>query len=183
LPLKALADGRASFFFESACRVGHLDTVKWLVHTFGLLDHDAECDFGHGFANACSSGRLDVAKWMARSLNVKVCDAAYNEDWDVCSAAEYGGLNMVRWLVEELQYPADEIDVDPGYPKDALWISIDNWLRARGGKGLTENANGAAGAARFEVIDDDSWWDAKYGRESIVCIERRALTESPFECI
>jgi ankyrin repeat protein len=78
-------------WFQSACRNGHLEVVKYLV-SLGVDIHVWE---EYGFRWACMNGHLEVVKYLV-SLGVNIHTM---EEWGFRLACQNGHLEVVKYLV------------------------------------------------------------------------------------
>ena len=92
--------------FQTACELGHLDALKWMVPKFCISQLSicqSDC-----FSIVCREGRLDIANWLTKTfglVNALTVDCKYNALLKACTS---GHLEVVKWLTITFQLAPGE---------------------------------------------------------------------------
>lgn len=85
--------------FYPACRNGRLNTAKWLVERFNLIEGENKIVEDCLFENICYRGRLYILKWLSEAfiLNENIIKKSWYKILN--NTYKNGESDVIRWLI------------------------------------------------------------------------------------
>lgn len=116
--------------FVDACTNGHLDEVKYLLHSKEIkYNADIHYEEDWAFRNACYQGNLHIVKYLLASPElIEHADIHAQKDLGLILACENGHFNIVKYMLTstDLKEYASIHAIGPGNPLS--WAACNNHL-------------------------------------------------------